>query len=191
MLPCTHSGGAGEQKQCSCCLAAASRSPLSAMQCCLMSASWQAVVAVSIPCSPLLEHLNSWPLCRQEKYGEIVLPDIAKGQDGRVSEQLCAAAVELANALDASAIFVYTRRGYMANFLSRCRPDAPIFAFTGQPPADEHPAAGQTQRNDGCIQNICMVHLSRNDAPPAWSGCLLVRVQTARRCGSTSTCGGA
>ena len=63
-----------------------------------------------------------------------MLPDIAKGQDGRVSEQLCAAAVELANALDASAIFVYTRRGYMANFLSRCRPDAPIFAFTGQPP---------------------------------------------------------
>lgn len=50
-----------------------------------------------------------------------------------MSEQLCAAAVELANALDASAIFVYTRRGYMANFLSRCRPDAPIFAFTGQP----------------------------------------------------------
>jgi pyruvate kinase len=62
-----------------------------------------------------------------------VLPDIAKGQDGRVSEQLCASAVAMANALDASAIFVYTRRGYMANFLSRCRPDAPIFAFTGRP----------------------------------------------------------
>lgn len=43
---------------------------------------------------------------RQEKYGEIVLPRIAKGQDGRVSEELCASAVELANALDASAIFV-------------------------------------------------------------------------------------
>jgi len=27
---------------------------------------------------------------------------------------------------------VYTRRGYMANFLSRCRPDCPIFAFTDQ-----------------------------------------------------------
>ena len=24
-------------------------------------------------------------------------------------------------------------RGYMANFLSRCRPDCPIFAFTGVP----------------------------------------------------------
>lgn len=68
---------------------------------------------------------------RQEKYGEIVLPTIAKGLDGRVSEELCASAVGMANALDASAIFVYTRRGYMANFLSRCRPDAPIFAFTG------------------------------------------------------------
>ena len=62
-----------------------------------------------------------------------MLPDIAQGQDGRVSEQLCASAAAMANALDASAIFVYTRRGYMANFLSRCRPDAPIFAFTGRP----------------------------------------------------------
>jgi pyruvate kinase len=80
--------------------------------------------------------IEEW--CRQEKYGEIVLPDIAKGQDGRVSEQLCAAAVELANALDASAIFVYTRRGYMANFLSRCRPDAPIFAFTDSQEVRQH-----------------------------------------------------
>jgi len=71
-----------------------------------------------------------WP-CRQEKHGEIMLPQVAKGIDGRVSEELCASAVAMANALDASAIFVYTRRGYMANFLSRCRPDAPVFAFTG------------------------------------------------------------
>ena len=46
-----------------------------------------------------------------------MLPDIAQGQDGRVSEQLCASAAAMANALDASAIFVYTRRGYMANFV--------------------------------------------------------------------------
>ena len=39
----------------------------------------------------------------------------------------------MANALGAAAIFAYTRRGYMANFLSRCRPDCPIFAFTGAP----------------------------------------------------------
>ena len=47
------------------------------------------------------------------------------------SEELCASAATMANNLDAAAIFVYTRRGYMANFLSRCRPDCPIFAFTG------------------------------------------------------------
>ncbi len=39
--------------------------------------------------------------------------------DGRVSEEVCAAAVMMANSLGANAIFVYTRRGYMANFLSR------------------------------------------------------------------------
>jgi len=75
---------------------------------------------------------------RQEKYGEIVLPQIAKFKDGRVSEELCASAVAMANALDASAIFVYTRRGYMANFLSRCRPDAPIFAFTDTQEVRQH-----------------------------------------------------
>lgn len=74
--------------------------------------------------------IEEW--CRQEKYGQIVLPNLAPGADGRVSEELCASASVMANALGASAIFVYTRRGYMANFLSRCRPDCPIFAFTDQ-----------------------------------------------------------
>lgn len=60
-----------------------------------------------------------------------MLPQLTKELDGRVSEELCSSAVAMANALEATAIFVYTRRGYMANFLSRCRPDAPIFAFTG------------------------------------------------------------
>ena len=68
---------------------------------------------------------------RQEKHGQIVLPSIAVGLDGQVSEELCASAATMANHLNAAAIFVYTRRGYMANFLSRCRPDCPIFAFTG------------------------------------------------------------
>lgn len=70
-------------------------------------------------------------MCRQEKYGQIKLPSLAPNADGRVSEELCASASVMANNLGASAIFVYTRRGYMANFLSRCRPDCPIFAFTG------------------------------------------------------------
>lgn len=60
-----------------------------------------------------------------------MLPQLAPNADGRVSEELCASASAMANNLGASAIFVYTRRGYMANFLSRCRPDCPIFAFTG------------------------------------------------------------
>ncbi|KAL3148513.1 hypothetical protein ABBQ38_013952 [Trebouxia sp. C0009 RCD-2024] len=74
--------------------------------------------------------IEEW--CRQEKYGQIMLPQLAPNADGRVSEELCASASAMANNLGASAIFVYTRRGYMANFLSRCRPDCPIFAFTDQ-----------------------------------------------------------
>jgi pyruvate kinase len=37
------------------------------------------------------------------------------------SLQICASAALMANKLEASAIFVFTRRGYMAHFLSRCR----------------------------------------------------------------------
>lgn len=72
--------------------------------------------------------IEEW--CRQEKYGQIKLPKLTKELDGRVSEELCSSAVSMANALNATAIFAYTRRGYMANFLSRLRPDCPIFAFT-------------------------------------------------------------
>ena len=36
----------------------------------------------------------------------------------------------MANNLGAAAIFVFTRRGNMAHFVSRCRPSCPIFAFT-------------------------------------------------------------
>ena len=60
-----------------------------------------------------------------------MLPQLTGIADGRGSEELCASAATMANNLNARAIFVYTRRGYMANFLSRCRPDCPIFAFTG------------------------------------------------------------
>ena len=78
---------------------------------------------------------------RQEKHGQIVLPQLANLPDGRVSEELCASAATMANNLGARAIFVYTRRGYMASFLSRCRPDCPVFAFTGAPRACEHSVA--------------------------------------------------
>jgi len=67
---------------------------------------------------------------REEQFGKIALPQIASSSDGRVSEELCAAAASVANNLGARAIFCFTKRGYMANFLSRMRPEAPIYAFT-------------------------------------------------------------
>ena len=70
-----------------------------------------------------------------------MLPQLANLPDGRVSEELCASAATMANNLGARAIFVYTRRGYMASFLSRCRPDCPVFAFTGAPRACEYVGA--------------------------------------------------
>lgn len=47
----------------------------------------------------------------------------------RVSEHLCSAACMVANGVGARAIFCFTKRGYMAGYLSRLRPNAPIFAF--------------------------------------------------------------
>ena len=79
----------------------------------------------------MLVHKCPWAACRQDKHGHILLPQLATIPDGRVSEELCQSASTMANQLGAAAIFAYTRRGYMANFLSRCRPDCPIFAFTG------------------------------------------------------------
>ncbi|GBF95398.1 pyruvate kinase isozyme chloroplastic [Raphidocelis subcapitata] len=67
---------------------------------------------------------------REEKFGAAVLPQLGTAPDERVSEELCASAALMANNLGAVAILAYTRRGNMAAFLSRCRPDCPIFALT-------------------------------------------------------------
>lgn len=67
---------------------------------------------------------------RQEKFGAAVLPQLGQAPDERVSEELCASATLIANNLGAVAILAYTRRGNMAQFLSRCRPDCPIYALT-------------------------------------------------------------
>lgn len=48
----------------------------------------------------------------------------------RIAEQICNSAAEIANNLAVDAIFVYTKHGRMASFLSRNRPNPPIFAFT-------------------------------------------------------------
>ncbi len=45
-------------------------------------------------------------------------------------QHIAAAAAQLADSLDARGIVVITKRGLMANYLTNCRPNAPILAFT-------------------------------------------------------------
>ncbi|KDD74746.1 pyruvate kinase, partial [Helicosporidium sp. ATCC 50920] len=54
-------------------------------------------------------------------------PSRSKSSAQREAQETCAAAAAAANALGARAIFVYTRRGVTAGYLSRFRPDCPIF----------------------------------------------------------------
>jgi pyruvate kinase len=73
--------------------------------------------------------LERW--CREEKNHENTrLQELSLALNDRISEQICNGAAGMANKLQVDAIFVFTRRGYMAQLLSRCRPDCPIFAFT-------------------------------------------------------------
>lgn len=58
------------------------------------------------------------------------LPELSDALPDRMSEQICAAATQMACQLGATAIFAFTRHGRMASLLSRCRPDCPVFAFT-------------------------------------------------------------
>ncbi|EPS67863.1 hypothetical protein M569_06907, partial [Genlisea aurea] len=68
---------------------------------------------------------------RDEKRHEVMeLPAIASTFSDSISEEICNCAAKMANSLEVDAIFVYTKTGYMATLLSRCRPDCPIFAFT-------------------------------------------------------------
>nr|GMD73031.1 pyruvate kinase isozyme A, chloroplastic [Ipomoea batatas] len=53
---------------------------------------------------------------------------------GGIQEELCNAAVNMANSLEADALVVFTRTGKMASLLSRGRPNCPIFAFTQSAP---------------------------------------------------------
>ncbi|KAG9132731.1 hypothetical protein Leryth_014007 [Lithospermum erythrorhizon] len=69
---------------------------------------------------------------REQKFHEgLDLPNIASSFADCISEEICTSAVKMANNLEVDAIFVYTKTGHMASLLSRCRPDCPIFAFTG------------------------------------------------------------
>ncbi|GAQ82590.1 pyruvate kinase [Klebsormidium nitens] len=78
------------------------------------------------------QRIERW--CREEKHHETLrLPELSTILNERISEQICNSAAQMANRLEADAIFVYTRRGKMASLLSRNRPDCPIFAFTDNP----------------------------------------------------------
>lgn len=52
---------------------------------------------------------------------------------GDIAENIATAAADLANQQKAAAILVFTQKGLMATLTSRCRPQAPIFAFTATP----------------------------------------------------------
>jgi len=73
--------------------------------------------------------MESW--CRENKqHASDRLPEVSSALHDRISENICNSASQMADRLGADAIFVYTRRGFMASLLSRSRPDCPIFAFT-------------------------------------------------------------
>ncbi|KAJ6769043.1 PLASTIDIAL PYRUVATE KINASE 1 CHLOROPLASTIC [Salix koriyanagi] len=68
---------------------------------------------------------------REEKrYEAMELPAVGSSFSDSISEEICSSAAKMANNLGVDALFVYTKTGYMASLLSRCRPDCPIFAFT-------------------------------------------------------------
>lgn len=52
---------------------------------------------------------------------------------GDIAENIASTAAVLANQQEASAVLVFTQKGLMATLASRCRPMAPIFAFTATP----------------------------------------------------------
>jgi pyruvate kinase len=47
-----------------------------------------------------------------------------------IEEQIVMNAAQMGNNIEADSILVFTRRGFMASLLSRCRPNSPIYAFT-------------------------------------------------------------
>ncbi|GJP33223.1 hypothetical protein CLOM_g17777 [Closterium sp. NIES-68] len=66
------------------------------------------------------------------------LPELSEALRDRMSEQICAAAAQMAMRLGAKAIIAFTQRGYMASLLSRCRPNCPIFAVTPSQAVRQH-----------------------------------------------------
>lgn len=72
---------------------------------------------------------------QREKFGFMKYPVLSTSSRARISEEMCTSAANIAGRLHAKAIFVYTRTGQTAGFVSRRRPHCPIFAVTGVPRA--------------------------------------------------------
>ena len=68
---------------------------------------------------------------QREKFGYMKYPSLGTNEQERISEEICTSASNIAGRLQAKAIFVYTRSGQTAGFVSRRRPECPIFAVTG------------------------------------------------------------
>lgn len=68
---------------------------------------------------------------QRENFGVISYPQLSTSAMGRIGEEICNSAAQIAGSLKAKAIFVYTRTGETAGFVSRRRPGCPIFAVTG------------------------------------------------------------
>lgn len=71
-------------------------------------------------------------------------------------QHVAAAAVKLADSLEAIGIVVITRRGLMANYLTNCHPNAPILAFTSD---------SRTRRQLALNRNLCCFQVEFSNQP--------------------------
>lgn len=109
----------------------------------------------------------------REKFGAMRYPSIAKTAQGRVSEEICTAAANLAGQLGAKAILVYTHTGASASFVSRRRPDCPILAITG---ARRTPPRRTSQSCHDQVDLLQVVHGMKPSfgfMPTCFCGCLV------------------
>ncbi|KAK0583408.1 hypothetical protein LWI29_036636 [Acer saccharum] len=67
---------------------------------------------------------------REKRHSTLEVQTMSSSLHIGIQEEMCNAAVKMANKLEADALFVYTKTGHMASLLSRNRPDCPVFAFT-------------------------------------------------------------
>jgi pyruvate kinase len=83
---------------------------------------WRDVVQV-------YSEVEAW--VQREKFGYMKYPALCAHGKDRISEEICTSAANISSRLQTAAIFVYTRTGQTAGFVSRRRPACPIFAVTG------------------------------------------------------------